>query len=54
MELNAVILYEGHFGVFHGREDIKSFIESYLSPSLTFFGKPLVGTSRAERGEVDP
>ena len=30
MGLNADILCEGHFGIYRGRENIKSFIESYL------------------------
>jgi glyoxylase-like metal-dependent hydrolase (beta-lactamase superfamily II) len=32
MELDADILCEGHFGVFRGRDEIRRFIESFLSP----------------------
>lgn len=30
MDLNADILCEGHFGVFHGKDKVRDFIESYL------------------------
>jgi glyoxylase-like metal-dependent hydrolase (beta-lactamase superfamily II) len=30
LSLDADILCEGHFGVFHGKESVRDFIESFL------------------------
>jgi len=34
LDMNADILSEGHFGVYHGRENVRKFIRSFMADFL--------------------